>query len=75
MDSFDPPGLNIYDAERRRSYKTNLNPLSRPKTITDLNVDGSNSEDYGTFRKGPYVINDDVGHVCHRRYSEEATEL
>lgn len=54
-------------------YKTSLNPLAKP----NLHVDLGNSEEYGTFRRGPYVINDEIGHVCHRRYShmEEATEL
>lgn len=54
-------------------YKTNINPLSRPNVHVDL----VNSDEYGTFRKGPYVINGEVGHVCHRKYSEteEATEL
>lgn len=54
-------------------YKRNLNPLAR----TNAHADFAGSEEYGTFRKGPYVINDEIGHVCHRRYSdmEEATEL
>ncbi|XP_019766343.1 sodium- and chloride-dependent neutral and basic amino acid transporter B(0+) isoform X3 [Dendroctonus ponderosae] len=38
-----------------------------------------NSEGYGTFRnKGPYIIDGDIGHVCHRRYDNEheaVTEL
>ncbi|KAL1517046.1 hypothetical protein ABEB36_000862 [Hypothenemus hampei] len=36
-----------------------------------------NSEGYGTFRnKGPYIIDGDIGHVCHRKSDHEAvTEL
>lgn len=37
----------------------------------------NDSDSYGTFRKGPYIIgNEDIGqHVCHRKYEEMATEL
>lgn len=40
--------------------------------------DNDNKEGYGTFnRKGPYIIchEDNIGHVCHRKYDEMATEL
>jgi solute carrier family 6 (neurotransmitter transporter) len=78
VDSMDPPSpsftiniRNTYDG-----FRTNINPLSRTHAV-DIH-DSSNSEGYGTFRKGPYIIPEShITHVCHRRYSqsEDATEL
>lgn len=79
VDSLEPSSPTISVKFRNTyndAYKTNLNPLSRTQTI-DIQ-DSSNSEGYGTFRKGPYTIPDsNITHVCHRRFSqsEDATEL
>ncbi|KAJ8971081.1 hypothetical protein NQ317_014754 [Molorchus minor] len=58
-------------------YMTNLNPLARTNFYGEYE-ENSVPEGYGTFRRGPYIINDgNIGHVCYRRYSEseDATEL
>ncbi|CAG9761468.1 unnamed protein product [Ceutorhynchus assimilis] len=59
---------NYTEPEPRHSYPSN-------KEI----VNDENSEGYGTFRnKGPYIIDGDIGHVCHKRYDSEheaVTEL
>lgn len=69
-------GYNINLEKATGGYKMNLNPLAQQNNVYENANDGSASEGYGTFRKGPFVINDDgVNHVCYRRYSEEATEL
>lgn len=79
IDSLEPSSPTISVKFRNTyndTYRTNLNPLSRTQTI-DIQ-DSSNSEGYGTFRKGPYTIPDsNITHVCHRRFSqsEDATEL
>lgn len=84
VDSFEAPVIQIYgngSVNNVAQHKTSLNPLARvsrdSSVFGDVHVDSSNSEGYGTFRKGPYVIHDDTGHVCHRKFSqhEEATEL
>lgn len=84
VDSFEAPVIQMYEnsngVPNMTEHKTNLNPLARLSKdlkVFDAHIDSSNSEGYGTFRKGPYVIHDDMGHVCHRKYSEheEATEL
>ncbi|CAH1996957.1 unnamed protein product [Acanthoscelides obtectus] len=69
IDSFD---LNHYNTTEENRVK-NLNPLSR----TNSYMNASTFEEYGTFRKGPYIIDDNVDHVCYRRYSdaEDATQL
>ncbi|XP_063910924.1 sodium-dependent nutrient amino acid transporter 1 isoform X2 [Zophobas morio] len=80
VDSLDPPSpsftVNIRNSYSG-GYKTNINPLAR--THVHDTQESSNSEGYGTFRKGPYVIpeTDNITHVCHRRFSqsEDATEL
>lgn len=49
----------------RHSYPANHK--SPPEVAND-----ENSEGYGTFRnKGPYIIDGDIGHVCHRRIDNE----
>lgn len=57
----------------RHSY-----PATSPFKVVDATGD-ENSEGYGTFRnKGPYIIDGDLGHVCHRKYDNEheaVTEL
>ncbi|CAG9818963.1 unnamed protein product [Phaedon cochleariae] len=43
-----------------------------------ITVNGTIPEEYGTFRKGPYIIKkDNMEHVCFRKFSdnENATEL
>lgn len=84
VDSFEAPVIQIYEngsGVNIAQHKTNINPLARlsrdSSVFGDVHMDNSNSEGYGTFRKGPYVIHDDTGHVCHRKFSqhEEATEL
>ncbi|RZC22675.1 bloated tubules, partial [Asbolus verrucosus] len=77
VDSLDPPSPS-FTVNVRNTYnggfKTHINPLSRTHEVHD----SSNSEGYGTFRKGPYIIPDtNITHVCHRRFSqsEDATEL
>nr|CAI5843955.1 unnamed protein product [Callosobruchus analis] len=69
IDSFD---LSHYNTAEENRVK-NINPLSR----TNSYINGSTIEEYGTFRKGPYIINDNANHVCYRRYSdsEDATQL
>ncbi|XP_066250792.1 sodium-dependent nutrient amino acid transporter 1 isoform X1 [Euwallacea similis] len=48
---------------------------SVPVTTNIKIVDDANSEGYGTFRnKGPYIIDGDIGHVCHRRYGSNEHE-
>lgn len=83
VDTLDPPDIYTTYVNNRHTYpnsnyKTNLNPLSIPVNTFGEQTEGSTSEGYGTFRKGPYVISDDqVEHVCHRKYSEPeiSTEL
>lgn len=76
VDSINPP-THTYTSPRN-SYPGNINPLARPVHYEELH-DSSNSEGYGTFRKGPYIIENDemVGHVCHRKHNEHeiSTEL
>ncbi|CAH1105467.1 unnamed protein product [Psylliodes chrysocephalus] len=50
------------------------NPLARREII----LNDSMPDEYGTFRKGPYIIpNNNIEHVCFRKLSdnEDATEL
>lgn len=66
-----PVSSNYRNASSYPSSKSNLNPMA------NLKQDLSEEEDsYGTFRKGPYIIaNGNSDHVCHRKISEDATEL
>lgn len=79
VDSINP-STHTYTttSTTRSSYPGNINPLARPVHYEELH-DSSNSEGYGTFRKGPYIIENDemVGHVCHRKHNEHeiSTEL
>lgn len=77
VDTLDRPG-SFLNAKQTGAvlYKTSLNPLAQSKVYEDdLQIQDDN-EDYGTFRKGPYIIGStNMDHVCHRRNSEEATEL
>ncbi|XP_057670359.1 sodium-dependent nutrient amino acid transporter 1-like isoform X1 [Diorhabda carinulata] len=51
------------------------NPLAR----REFTINGAQPDEYGTFRKGPYIIQNNVGvdHVCLRKLSdnEDATDL
>ncbi|XP_044751675.1 sodium-dependent neutral amino acid transporter B(0)AT3-like isoform X2 [Coccinella septempunctata] len=52
-------------------FNKNKNPLAN-------NSAAECDDDYGTFRKAPYVISENsIAHVCHKKYShtEAATEL
>lgn len=55
------------------SIKNDVRPLSS----LQLYDNEPELDNYGTFRnKGPYIIiDDDVEHVCHRKYQDMATEL
>lgn len=82
VDTLDPPrnetnGRSISVYYGGSDYKVSINPLANLNKIkVDPQSDGGTSEGYGTFRNGPFVIDgEDVDHVCHRRFSEEATEL
>ncbi|XP_022909976.2 sodium- and chloride-dependent neutral and basic amino acid transporter B(0+) isoform X1 [Onthophagus taurus] len=57
-----------------------INNTAQRSSLGNRNDDGGQSEGYGTFRNGPYIIgSDEAGHVCHRKdnksYFEEATVL
>lgn len=57
--------------------KVNVNPLTLNPN-GEMPNEGSTSEGYGTFRKGPYFVpHDNDEHICHRKYSENelSTEL
>lgn len=62
----------------RSSYPGHVNPLIRNlhnSYADEYHQDGSNSEGYGTFRRGPYIISGtEESHICKRDY-EGATKL
>ncbi|XP_050295755.1 sodium- and chloride-dependent neutral and basic amino acid transporter B(0+)-like isoform X2 [Anthonomus grandis grandis] len=66
---------NIFPNERDRDEPSqpirHSVPLNQTKYATDVAND-ENSEGYGTFRnKGPYIIDGDIGHVCHKKFVSE----
>ncbi|XP_017786840.1 PREDICTED: sodium-dependent nutrient amino acid transporter 1 isoform X2 [Nicrophorus vespilloides] len=86
IDVMDSTPINTFQRNSvSGGYKTNYNPLANVNNTQTVQVsyldghtDGSTSEGYGTYRKGPFVIEDDgLEHVCHRRssFNEQATEL
>lgn len=72
IDTLDSPNSSNYrNVSSYPGSKRNINPMANLKQ--DVNED---EDSYGTFRKGPFIIQDDnIDHVCHRKLSEDATEL
>ncbi|KAG5887858.1 hypothetical protein JTB14_005624 [Gonioctena quinquepunctata] len=67
-----------FEVDQSSSLSGGDRPPRRPLTHEGIVLRNEIPEQYGTFRKGPYIIsNNNVQHVCFRKYSESdnATEL